>query len=865
MKRRRRILEELDRDLAEHIETETQDNIARGMDAEEAHYAALRKFGNIARVKEETREVWVLLWFEHLIQDLRHGARLLGKSAGLTAAVVPILALGIGANAAVFSLVNTMLLKPLAYDHPEQLVQVWRRHGQGWIGSVSIPDLSDWQRQNTAFQGIAAYGSRRFSLQNGSGPQAVEAARVSPNFFDVMQATPAQGRGFTADEGSVGREHVVIVSHDLWASQFGNDPGLVGRTVQLNDDSYTVVGIAPEGFHFPQPETELWVPLAPVGPEIKRDAHDFLAIGRLRPGVALRQAVAQLDTISSRMAKDHPEDEDLGAILIPLKTALVGSLRNGLLIAFVVVGFILLIACANVATLLLSRAATRRREIAVRLALGATRKRLLAQFFAEGMLLASLAAAVALAASHWTVSALVAAGRTYFSLINPIIIIDSRVAGFTVGISALAALLVSLVVGWNSMRLGVAEALKENAANVAGGRSRMRAQRTLVAVQMACAFLLLVGAGALIESFVHLSHISLGFDAHRVLAMRLPISSKRYSAQHPVSLLLGPALARVEALPGARAAGVITYLPMQGYGTTSDFRFSAAPAPQEKTQWAEVRAVSPGYYRALGIRLLRGRLITDSDSHGAPGVALVNEAFVHRYSPAEDVVGRQIFMVDEPRWLTIVGVVEDVHQADRTQPSRPELDLPYTQSTWPYLTATMTLAVRTDGDPAAMAKSVQQAIRAVDRAQPVYNVTTMEQILADTEGDRRFALWLLGISSLLALVLAATGLFAQLSYAVAERTHEIGVRLALGARYRDVVGMVLRQGAAVAGAGIAMGWLLSLALLNVIRALLFGISPAQPAIAAGAAMTLLSIVAVASYLPARRAAKLDPLLALRRE
>jgi len=864
MRRRKRMLHDLERDMAEHIAMETQDNIDRGMSPEEAHYAAVRKFGNVARLTEQTREVWSFVRLEQLLQDFRYGARVLRKNAKLTAAVVLTLALGIGANTAVFSIVNAVLLKPLSFSHSEQLVQIWRTHGKGWTGSMSTSDLGDWQRQNSTFTGMAGYAARRLSLQNKSEARAFAAARVSTNFFDVMEAPLAQGRGFTADEATLGHEHVVVLGYDLWVQEFGSDPALVGRDIQISEENYTVIGIAPKGFHYPDRLTQLWVPLAPVGPELRRDAHDFLVIGRLRPGVTLEQATAQLDAISARMAKEYAEDQELGALLVPLKTAVVGWMRNGLLVAFIVVGFVFLIACAKVATLLLSRAAMRRREIAVRLALGASRGRLLTQFLAEGLLLAFLAAAPAFAATRWTVAGVISVSHNYLAVSNPAGV-EPRVAGFTVGIAALAALLISLVVGWGSTRLGVSEVLKENSASVASGRSRIRAQRILVAVQIACAFLLLVGTGALVESFVHLSRIYPGFDSHQVLTMRLPVSAKKYSPRHPLSLLVEPAMARIAALPSVQAAGVITYLPMQAVGTTSDFRFSSHPASGQDESWAEVRAVSSGYYRALGIRLLRGRLITPSDSEDAPRVAVVNETFVRRYSPGQEIVGRQISMIDEPQWLTIVGVVEDARQAGRNQPSLPELDLPYQQSTWAYLTATMTLAVRTQKDPLAMTKDLRQAINTVDPAQAVYGITTMEQIVADYEGNRRFALWLLAIFSLLALVLASAGLFAQLSYAVAERTHEIGVRIALGARYRHILYMVLKQGALLAATGMAVGLIASLALLKVIRSLLFGIDPAQPAVIAAAGTALLLIALLACYAPARRAARVDPLTALRHE
>jgi predicted permease len=857
---------DLDEELQHHIELKTRENVEAGMSPEEARYAALCAFGGVEQKKEACRDTDRLRWVEDLIQDLRYGLRQLRRNPGFTAVAIITLALGIGANTAIFSVVNAVLLKPLPYPHPHQLVEVWRTHGRGWVGSVSIPDLNDWQEQNTVFQGISAYSSARFNLRSKSAPQTVSGAYVSANFFTVMQAAPLVGRGFVQGDDAPGRNHVVVLGYGLWQSRFGGERDLVGQNIRLNGDTYTVVGVMPRGFSYPIAAAQVWLPLTPGPAELRRDAHDFLAVGRVKPGVSIDQARTQLNGISAQLARAYPDTDDgLGALLIPLKNAQVGRIRSSLLVLFGVVGFVFLLACADVSVFLLSRAAARRRELAVRLALGASRMRLSRQFFAENLLLAFGGAALAVLTARWSVEGIVALGSRYFSdpgIIRP----DDRVLGFTLGVAVLAAVLLTVMVALTATRVNVQETMKEGAQTVAGGRALLRRQRILVIVQIAAAFPLIIGAGAMVESLESLSRINPGFNPNHVLTMQVSLSPVKYNSRHPASALFQPALERIEGLPGVKTAAVITYLPMQRVGTNSRFQVEGRPKlPEDDEPWAEVRAISPNYYRVMGIRLLRGRWFTDADNVTSPEVAVVNRTFVNQYFPNENVLGKQIELVDEQHWTTIVGVVTDSRQGGLGSPALPEADIPYTQSHWIYLTSTMSLAVRTSGNPLAMARPVEQAVYSVDPDQGVFGVRTMNSIIGETEADQQFVMWLLGLFSSLALILAATGLFGQLSYSVTERTHEIGVRMAFGAKRRDVVRLVIGQGAKLAGLGMAIGLGASFALLRLVANQLYGVKSTSLLVIVVAVASLGAATLLACYVPARRATKVDPMVALRHE
>jgi len=865
--RRKKFEAELREEMALHVDLLAAKLVADGASPGEAAREARIRFGSPQTLSDEGRAHWGFPRLENLLQDARFGLRLIRRSPGFTAMAVLTLALGIGANTSVFSLIHASLLKPLPYPHPEELANVWRTYGNSGVGSVSIPDLRDWQNQNSAFEGIAAYGNRRFSLQGASEPEAVETARVSSNFFQVMGIKPDLGRGFLPEEEIPGEEHVVVLGHDLWLSAFGGDASVVGRTIQLNGESYTVVGIAPGGFHYPRPLTNAWVPLAPTSAELLRDAHDFLAIGRLRPQITLEAGRTQLNAISARMSKQYTQDDGLGALLIPLKAALVGPVQGGLYIASAIVAFVFLIACANVSTFLLSRAATRQREVAVRIALGASRKRLLVQFLVEGILLAMIASLVAAIAARWSLTALLSVGRTYLANMPAANVLEPTVVVFTMALGLAAAVVTSLAGAWSATRITVGEKLKESGHNIAGsGKRQQRAQQVLVAFQLSCTFVLLIGTGTMIETLVKVSRIQPGFVTGHVLTMRLPIATKKYSREHPMSSLIEPALERIRALPGVESAGLITYLPMQSWGTTSNFNIVGhAPVSSAEMPWAEARAVSSDYHRAMGIHLLRGRWFADQDGESAPRVAIVNHTFANQYLPGQDPVGQQMFMSDGRQLLTIVGVMDDVRQSGRESPVHPEVDVPYAQSQWAFLTATMTLAVRTAGDPLEAANPVRRAIQSVDHTQPVFDVMTLDAIVEATESDRRFLLWLLAVLSGLALMLATAGLFGQLSYAVSDRTHEIGVRMALGASRADVMRLVAAQGAVVCAIGMVVGLAGSFGLIRLLRTLVFGISDARPAVFLTAAATLALSAFFACYLPARRATRVDPITALRYE
>ena len=864
---RRRADQELDEELRDHVEQKTAQYIADGMTPPQARRQALLEVGGVEKRKEECREVRRVNWIQDLAQDLRYGLRMLRKSPGFSTIAILTLALGIGANTAIFSVVNAVLLKPLPYAHPEQLVNIWRTHGQGWVGSISIPDFDDWQSQNTDFEGMSAYTTSRFNLHGESAPQAVEGAAVSPSFFDVMQVTPFIGRGFAKDEDKPGKNQVIVLGYELWVSQFGSDRSLVGKTVQLSGVSYTVVGVAPPNFHFPHPVTALWIPLTPSPAEMERSAHDFLGVGRIKPGVSVAQARAQLNTISARLAKAYSDrDASLGALLVPLKDAAVGNVRSSLLIVFGIVGFVFLIACANVSSYVLSRAESRRCELAIRAALGASRGRLVRQFFTESLALALCGALLAVLTAQWSVAAIVSLASHYFSdpgRIHP----DTSVFAFTFGLAALAAVLLSVSVTWHASRVNVHDTLKESAQTVSGARRSLLTQRILIVLQISVACLLLIGASGMIESLAKLSRINPGFNPNHLLVMRVPLPAQKYSPAHPVSLFFNPALQRINALPGVEDAGVITYLPMQSWGTTSNFQVEgqAKLSASDDQPWAEVRAASPDYFRVMGIHLLRGRWFTEGDSPDSPGVAVVNRALVRTYFPHEDALGKRINFVDEHRWATIVGVVDNVRQSGLERDTLPETDLPYSQSFWAYLTGTMSLVVRTKGDPLSLAKPVAQAIYSVDPDQAIYGITTMDDVIAQTQADQRFVLWLLGLFAALAVALSSAGLFGQISHSVGQRTHEIGVRMALGAQRGAVLRLILGQGALLIVAGLVVGLAASLSLTRLLASLLYGLKPAGIVAVLASLILLCAVGLFACYIPARRAMKVDPMVALRYE
>jgi putative ABC transport system permease protein len=789
--------------------------------------------------------------------------RMLRKSPGFVGIVVLTLALGIGSNAAIFSIVNAVLIKPLPYPHPEQLMNIWRLQESGKRGSSSIADLKDLQEQGSLFEGISAWSTKRFNLRGSSEPDVTNGAYVSANFFSVMQAPMFLGTGFAENADVPGQDHVAVLGHDFWLNHFGGERNLIGKTVLIDGESYTVIGVAPKNFQFPELGTNVWIPLSPSREQLERSHHEFLAIGRLRPGVSLEQANQQLNVVSARLALAYPEtDAGLRSLLIPLKTALVGTMRKNLLIAFGVAGFVFLIACANVSSLLLSRMTARQREIATRVALGARQISLLRQFFVENLMLAILGAMLAMLAARWSIWAIVTLGSHYlsdFEHLQP----DATVFGFALAMATMAAAVISVVIAWGTTNVNLWEALKEGGKTAGPGRAGGRRQRVLVVAQIATAFLLLTGAGALIKSLVNLSHVNPGFNTDHVLTMRIQRPPAKSLEQPQLTRFFDAALATVQSVPGVESAGIVTYLPMQDWGTNIPIEIKNSAIVPGAEPSAEIRAISSQYYRAMSIAILAGRGFNEGED--SQEVVVVNRRFAKEYLPNQDAIGKEIRLPGAARWATIVGVAEDCRQVGLDSAPLPEVDVPYSQSLWTVLTANMSLAVRTTRAPLSMAREIQRALYSVDPEQGVFDVKVMADIVAETQADERFLTRLLALFSGLALVLAACGLFGQMFHAVSQQTHEIGVRVALGAQRGDVLKLVITQGAKLTALGLALGLGASLALMRFIAHLLYGGRAIDPFVSALSGLLLAAVALLACYLPARRAMRIDPAFALRCE
>jgi putative ABC transport system permease protein len=803
-----------------------------------------------------------------LLQDLRYGLRMLAKNPGFTAAVVITLTLGIGANTAIFTVFNSVVLRPLPLPSPDRVIRLWHSNIQGGgFGSVSYPNLQDWRAENAAFEGLASWMGGSFNLKGKGSPERIPGAFVSANYFEVMGVRPLVGRTFLPDEDKPGNNRVVVLAESTWKGAFGGDPNSIGRTVTLNEEIFAIVGVMPASFRFPVTNAQAWAPLVPDASwgAQNRGNHILQVVGRLKARVTLQQARSQMDAIASRLAKRYPDSNaDQGVRLLPLQEGMVGDIRKDLLMLLVAVVFVFLIACANVVNLLLTRAAARQREIAVRMAIGAGRLRLLRQFLTETLLMVSLGAALG-----W---GLAIGGVHLLLLLNPEdlprleeIRPDARVLAFTLLVALVGAVTMAAASALKAFQFNVRETLKEGGAAAAGGLRLSQARSILVVGEVAIAVLLLVGAGLLLKSLWRLQQVDAGLRPEHVLTMRLSLPQSKYSAEHPVSAFYERMLEKVEALPGVEAAGVITLLPIQESWTNGGFQIEGRPPSESGV--AEVRAVSADYYRAMGVPLLRGRYFTAGDNRDSlPGV-IINQEIARRYFQKEDALGRHMQIGGGPPWYTIVGVVGDVRQAGLALPPQRETDVPYSQwpPSWPDLTRDMSLVVRTRVEPAAITSAVRGAILSVDPDQPVYQVMTMDQVVSESMAGRRFDLMLLGVFASVALVLAALGTYAVLAYSTRQRTHEIGIRVALGARPADVLRLIVGEGITLAGAGVVLGLGGAYALTRFLESLLYEVKPNDPSTFVASCFVLMFAALLACYIPARRATKVDPMVALRYE
>jgi putative ABC transport system permease protein len=865
--RRKRMMEDLDQDIRDYIERETQDNIERGMPPEEARYAA-RKFGSVTRVKEDTWEVWGFVWLEQVWQDVRFGLRMFAKNPGFTAVAVLTLALGIGATTAIFSVVDAVLLHGTPYKNPGQLVGISAKSPQGEGESVSPGDFTDWQPQSQAFEGLAAYKQWEFRVLTGIGePDELWVSPVSTDVFHLLGVNAIIGRGFAANE-----TQAAVLSHEYWRSHFAADPKIIGKTLALDGKPYMVIGVAAADLEFPNPNTQLWVPLTLSAAEKGDHEHRSLGVfGRLRAGVSLKQAQATMDLAARQLAMQYPKtNAGWSAIVEPFTVREIGSaLRSAILALLGAVVFVLLIVCANVANMLLARGATRQGEIAVRAALGAGQWRLIRQLVVEGVLLAGAASLAGLVLASWGLVMIVSLLPKY-SLIETQAVhrisINLPILAFAVALSLLTGIVVSILPALRVSTPNLNESLKQRGRASATSIRGSRSQRALIVSEVALALILLVGAGLMIQSFERLEMTATGFNPDHVLTVRVPLVKYKYGEGPQSAAFYRHVLERIQAIPGVRAAGMTNNLPLTGFQTKVDF-----PAPPNSPGgpghfiYVSTRSVTPGYFKAMGIPLKKGRDFAQTDNQKDVGcVRIVNETMARRYWPGEDPVGKQVngtCRKDAP--AIIVGVVADSKQDSVDSQVEPEMYIPYDQR--PFASFLVTFVIRTASDPTKVAAAVRAAVWEIDHDQPVIQIRTLENVVTESIWRQHLSASIMGIFAAIALVLSAVGIYGVFSYSVSRRTHEIGIRAALGATRGDILWLVVGEGLALTLIGVGAGNVAALGLTRLLAGLLYGIRPRDPLTFVALSLLLTGVALVATYLPARRAAEVDPMVALRYE
>jgi predicted permease len=863
---------EIDEEMRFHIDMRTEENMRRGMTPGEARRDAERRFGRLTRVKEQGYEVRGGRWLETFWQDCRYGARSLRKSPGFTFVAVLTLALGIGANTAIFSVVNAVLINPLPYHQPDRLVQFWETNPlKNWTQATVAPaNLFDWQEQSQSFTEIAAYmgsdkkgpGLSGLQFDAGGEPERLQGLYVTGNLFSVLGVSAVVGRTLTEEETWTGRDKVVVLSYGLWRRRFGSDPKVVGRVITLDGVGREVVGVMPPGFYFPSKEAELWVPLGWNRERIAalRRPHFLRAVGRLRPDVTIERAQAEMQTIASRLEAEHPDtNTQMGVGLGPLKEWIVSDVRLPLVVLLAAVAFVLLIACANVANLLLARAAARAREVAVRRALGAGRWRVMRQHLTESLLLALSGAGAGLLLAIWFKDLLVSFSPDDIPRLDELRL-DWRVLGFTLAAALLTTLLTGLTPALQSMQTRLASALKEGGQKGAPGQGR-RVRGSLVIAEVSIALVLAAGAGLTVRSFLRLQEVDPGFDPNKTLTLRVSLPRAGYREDSRQRAFFESAGRLIGGLPGVVATGSTTLLPLKGYRWTGDMTIEGRP-PEDYVREVRHKEITPDYFRAMGLPLLRGRFFDDSDTEKVQPTIIVNDALARRYFPGEDPIGKRLKFTkpdEDGAWETIIGVVGDERQDSLSAEVKPEVYQSYLQSAQDE----MTLVVRAAGDPRALAGAVREQIRTLDPGVPVYDVKTMRDVVYESLARERFIMLLMSLFAALALALAAVGIYGVVSYATAQRTHEIGIRMALGAQSRDVLRLMIRQGLSPVLTGVGLGLLAAVGLTRLMASLLYGVSATDPLTFAAVALLLTAVSLVACYIPARRATRVNPLIALR--
>jgi predicted permease len=802
-----------------------------------------------------------ILW-----QDLRYSVRMLLKKPSFTAVAVLALAIGIGANSAIFSVVNAILLRPLPYRNFQRISMIWMDNPKLGVTEDwhSYPNYIDYKEQNQTFEDMAAFNDRIFNLTGAGDPVRVVGVWASASLFSVLGVEPALGRSFTEGEEEPGKDLVVVLSNGLWQRRFGGDPGIVGQAINMNGANRTVIGVMPASFAFPEKRTEVWIPLA-LTPQRKqaRTLISFKAVGRLKPGISIAQAQADLGPIAKRIDDEYFQSE-YGINLVKLSDQETHKVRPALLILLGAVAFVLLIACANVANLLLARAAIREKEIAIRLALGAGRSRIVRQLLTESAVLGIVGGAVGLLLAVWGLDALLALSPADVPRLDQTGI-DIRVLAFTLAVSLLTGLIFGLVPALQASNADLNDALKEGGRGTTGGMRGIRIRNLLVVSEIALSLVLLVGSGLLIRSFIRLQQFELGFNPEHLLTMRIQLPGSKYREPNQIAGFYKQLLERMEAKPGVQSAGAISSIFLTDTPQSTSFTIEGRPAftGMESIE-VPFDSVSTDYFRVMGIPLLAGREFDEHDAIGTTPVAIINQTFARRFFPGEDPVGKRYVYggpSPENKWITIVGVVADMRRTGFDRPVRPETFLPQFQNP----ANALTIVARTSGDPASLAGALRDEVWAIDKDQSVFDIKTMRQTLSEMLSQRRFNTLLFGIFAAVALILAAVGIYGVMSYAVAERTHEIGLRMALGAQTSDVLNLIVRQGMRLAIIGLAAGLAASFALTRVMSTLLYGVSATDPLTFILIPVVLAGVALAACFVPARRAMRVDPMVALRYE
>ncbi len=869
--RRSRMESEMDAELLFHVETYAEDLMRGGVSREEAIRRARVEFGAIERVKEEGREARGVRLIESAIQDLRYGVRMLRKSPGFAAIAVLTLAIGVGANTAVFSVVYGVLLEPLPYQDSSRLVLLNETTPKVGDVSVSYPNFLDWRSQSRNFSQMAAVHGVGFNLSGVNQPESIDGEAVSANFLSMLGVHPIIGRDFDASEEKAGTAPVVMLNYSLWQSHFGADPNAVGRTVMLDGHSYTIIGVLPPNFRWPDKTDVLepigvWATANPAATE-RGERGDMIVLGRLASPASIAQARSEMQGIAARIAAEYPgSNDEFGVSLHLLREAFVGDMRPAILSLFGAVICVLLIACANVANLLLVRGAGRTREIALRIAFGATRKRIIRQMLTESFVLAFFGGVLGILLAY-------AGIRAMTSLLPPYILM-----GATLNLNALVLLFAVLLIGLAAFVFGLAPAarstkpdlqaqLKEGSAGAGTGTAQNRLRGLFVVAELSLSLILLAGAGLMMKSLHILLSVSPGFQADRVLTMEMDLRTAQYDKDPAIRNFWQRVLDGARAVPGVQSASVGTVVPLTYSHSRADITIEGMPLPKPGNYpHPDVHIVSDGYASTLGIPLIRGRSFTETDNETSPPVAIINNMLARQYFPNDDALGKRLMFghpsaANPPKWLTIVGVFGDTKLYGLANAARLEVYVPFPQSP----TRDMTLAVKSGVDPSALTSALRGEIASIDKDQPISDVSTMSQLMTNSVSTRRYTLILLGLFSSLALVLAAIGIYGVISYSVAQRTRDIGIRMALGATQADVLRDVLGLGVRLTGIGLGIGLAGALLATRVLSSLLYGVHSTDALTFTAVSLVLLTVALIASYIPARRATRVDPIVALRYE